>query len=193
MIANYCNRCGTMLRTPVQSRGQYYAQYTPSYPTPNPAESNSNTRPQLIKDVIKIGLGRALDSIRNKLAVLSDGSKRPGADRIGTAQWAEVATSQTNQWMTAFRFHESGNYHDAWPHYLTDAEKCRRVGDFGKASLSFLLAADCLTSIGKPPLAAKMVSLASECYNQQTLTSKCLEEAIADKVRSLSQTSTACF
>lgn len=141
----------------------------------------------------KIGLGRAPDLIRSKLAGLSDGSKRQEADRIGIAQWAKLATSQTNQWMTAFRFHESGNYHDAWPNYLADAEKCRRVGDFGRASLSFLLAADCLSSIGKQELSAKMTSLASECYNQQTLTSKCLEEAIADKERSFSQTLTTSF
>jgi len=42
-----------MLRTP-ESRGEYYAQYAPSYPPRTPAESNSDTRPQLIKDVINI-------------------------------------------------------------------------------------------------------------------------------------------
>jgi hypothetical protein len=53
MTASYCNRCGTMLRTP-ESRGEYHAQYAPSYPTRTPAESDSDTRPQLIKDVINI-------------------------------------------------------------------------------------------------------------------------------------------
>ena len=53
MTASYCNRCGTMLRTP-ESRGEYYAQYAPLYPTPTPAESDSDTRPQLIKDVINL-------------------------------------------------------------------------------------------------------------------------------------------
>ena len=42
-----------MLRTP-ESRGEYHAQYAPSYPTRTPAESDSDTRPQLIKDVINI-------------------------------------------------------------------------------------------------------------------------------------------
>ena len=53
MTASYCNRCGTMLRTP-ESRGEYYAQYGPMYPTPTPAQSDSNTRPQLIKDIINL-------------------------------------------------------------------------------------------------------------------------------------------
>ena len=53
MTATYCNRCGTMLRTPA-SRGEYYAQNAPSYPTSTPAESDSDTRPQLIKDVIDL-------------------------------------------------------------------------------------------------------------------------------------------
>ena len=53
MTATYCNGCGTMLRAP-ESRGESYAQYAPSYPTPTPAESDSATRPQLIKDVINL-------------------------------------------------------------------------------------------------------------------------------------------
>src|SRR4030042_3607815 len=53
MTASYCNRCGTMLRTP-ESRGEYYAQYAPLYPTQTRAGSDSDTRPQLIKDVINI-------------------------------------------------------------------------------------------------------------------------------------------
>ena len=52
--ASYCNRCGAMLRPP-ESRGEYYAQYAPPlYPTPTPAQSDSTTRPQLIKDIINI-------------------------------------------------------------------------------------------------------------------------------------------
>lgn len=42
-----------MLRAP-ESRGESYAQYAPMYPTPTPAESDSATRPQLIKDVINL-------------------------------------------------------------------------------------------------------------------------------------------
>ena len=42
-----------MLRTP-QSSGESYAQYAPSYPTPTPAQSDLDTRPQLIKDVINL-------------------------------------------------------------------------------------------------------------------------------------------
>ena len=53
MAASYCNRCGTMLRTP-ESRGESYTQYAPLYPTRTPAESDSDTRPQLIKDVINL-------------------------------------------------------------------------------------------------------------------------------------------
>ena len=53
VTASYCNRCGTMLRAP-ESRGESYAQYAPMYPTPTPAESDSATRPQLIKDVINL-------------------------------------------------------------------------------------------------------------------------------------------
>ena len=37
-----------------ESRGEYYTQYAPSYPTPTPTEWDSNTRPQLIKDVINL-------------------------------------------------------------------------------------------------------------------------------------------
>ena len=53
MTASYCNRCGTMLRTP-ESRGEYHAQYASRASTPTPAESDSDTRPQLIKDVINL-------------------------------------------------------------------------------------------------------------------------------------------
>jgi hypothetical protein len=37
-----------------ESRRESYSQYTPSYPTATPAESDSDTRPQLIKDVINL-------------------------------------------------------------------------------------------------------------------------------------------
>jgi hypothetical protein len=53
LTASYCNRCGTMLPTP-QSRRESYAQHAPSYQTPTPAQSDSDTRPQLIKDVINL-------------------------------------------------------------------------------------------------------------------------------------------
>ena len=53
IAAIYCNRCGAILRTP-ESRGEYNAQYAPSYSSRTPAESDSYTRPQLIKDVINL-------------------------------------------------------------------------------------------------------------------------------------------
>jgi hypothetical protein len=53
MTATYCSRCGTMLRT-LESRGGYYASYSPLYPTPTPAKLDSDTRPQLIKDIINL-------------------------------------------------------------------------------------------------------------------------------------------
>lgn len=53
IAASYCNRCGAVLRTP-ESRAEYYAQNAPSHPTPTPAESYSDTRPQLIKDIIDL-------------------------------------------------------------------------------------------------------------------------------------------
>jgi hypothetical protein len=53
MTASYCDRCGTLLRTP-KSRGKDYTQYAPSYPTQSAAVSDSGTRPQLIKDVINL-------------------------------------------------------------------------------------------------------------------------------------------
>ena len=42
-----------MLRTP-EWRGENYTQYAPLYPTQTRAGSDSDTRPQLIKDVINI-------------------------------------------------------------------------------------------------------------------------------------------
>jgi hypothetical protein len=73
MTAIYCNRCGTMLPAP-ESRRESYAQHAPSYQTPTPAQSDSDTRPQLIKDVINLlivywnqldwkTLGDALDAL----------------------------------------------------------------------------------------------------------------------------------
>ena len=73
VTASYCNRCGTVLRTP-ESRGKDYAQYAPSYPTSTAAVSDSETRPLLIKDVINLlilnwnqldwkTLGAALDAL----------------------------------------------------------------------------------------------------------------------------------
>ena len=53
MTASYCNRCGTMLRTH-ESRDEYYAQYAPLNPPPTLAQPDSNTRPQLIKDIINL-------------------------------------------------------------------------------------------------------------------------------------------
>jgi ribosomal protein L40E len=53
ITASYCDSCGTMLRPPESRRG-YYAQQAPLYPTPTSAESDSGTRPQLIKDVIDL-------------------------------------------------------------------------------------------------------------------------------------------
>src|SRR4030042_1336002 len=53
VTASYCDRCGTMLRTP-ESRGEYHAQYAPLYPTPTPAQSDWDTRAQLIKDVVNL-------------------------------------------------------------------------------------------------------------------------------------------
>ena len=133
--------------------------------------------------VKKHNLRRTLDSIREKVVgypeqPLSNGSDQTEATRSGIAQWARLATSQTNQWMMAVRLHESGNYNDAWLHYLMDANQSRRAGDYGRASLSFALAADCLALIDRTSLAAEFVNLARRCYNRQTLTSRRLEEAI---------------
>jgi len=88
---------------------------------------------------------------------------------IGTSVpgWAKFATSQNNYWMAAIRLHESGNYEDAWTNYLVDAVECRSRGYYGKAALSFALAAECLDHMGRVSLSKELLSHAKRCYDQQ--------------------------
>jgi len=98
--------------------------------------------------------------------VIGDGdaslSPRPSISR-----WEKLATSQANQWMTAIRLHDSGNYADAWQHYLFDAIDNRSAGYYAKATLSFILASECLTLIGQTALSTDMLRFARLCYAQR--------------------------
>jgi hypothetical protein len=92
-----------------------------------------------------------------------------GPSEISTSvpAWAKFATSQNNYWMAAIRLHESGNYDDAWTNYLVDAVECRSRGYYGKAALSFALAAECLDHMGRMSLSKELLSHAKRCYDQQ--------------------------
>ena len=92
------------------------------------------------------------------------------------AKLAKLATSQSNPWLTAIRLHESGNYDDAWPNYFLDAKRSKAAGLHGRAALSLALAADCLESIDKRPLAMEMLELARECYLRQAAVSSSPDE-----------------
>lgn len=125
--------------------------------------------------------------------VIGDGdaslSPRPSISR-----WEKLATSQGNQWMTAIRLHDSGNYADAWQHYLFDAIDNRSAGHYAKATLSFILAAECLTIIGQTSLSTDMLRFARLCYAQRKPSSdgfgaaKEIEIALNQEVSKLSQT-----
>ena len=82
------------------------------------------------------------------------------------ARWEKLATSQTNHWMTAIRLHDSGDYEAAWPNYVSDAKEHQIAGHYAKATLSLILAAECLTLIGQTSLSNEMLRSAKRCYTQ---------------------------
>ncbi len=82
------------------------------------------------------------------------------------ARWEKLATSQANHWMTAIRLHDSGDYAAAWPNYVSDAKEHKSAGHYAKATLSLILAAECLTLIGQTSLSNEMLRSAKQCYTQ---------------------------
>jgi len=82
------------------------------------------------------------------------------------ARWEKLATSQANNWMIAIRLHDSGNYAAAWPNYLSDAKEQKSAGHYAKATLSLILAAECLTLIGQTSLSNQILHAAKQCYTQ---------------------------
>jgi hypothetical protein len=82
------------------------------------------------------------------------------------ARWEKLATSQANHWMTAIRLHDSGNYDAAWPKYVSDAIEHKSAGHYAKATLSLILAAECLALIGQTSLSNEMLRSAKQCYTQ---------------------------
>jgi hypothetical protein len=82
------------------------------------------------------------------------------------ARWEKLATSQANHWMTAIRLHDSGDYAAAWPNYVSDAKEHKAAGNYAKATLSLILAAECLTLIGQTSLSNEMLRSAKQCYTQ---------------------------
>jgi hypothetical protein len=108
-------------------------------------------------------------------------SEDVGPSEISTSVpgWAKFATSQNNYWMAAIRLHESGNYEDAWTNYLVDAVECRSRGYYGKAALSFALAAECLDHMGRVSLSKELLSHAKRCYDQQEQTSDNLSAVLS--------------
>jgi|GEM_PF-7030346 len=90
----------------------------------------------------------------------------PTDSRPTIARWEKLATSQANHWMTAIRLHDSGDYAAAWPNYVSDAKEHKAAGHYAKATLSLILAAECLTLIGQTSLSNEMLRSAKECYTQ---------------------------
>jgi len=82
------------------------------------------------------------------------------------ARWEKLATSQANNWMTAIRLHDSGDYAAAWPNYLSDAKEQKSLGHYAKATLSLILAAECLTLLGQTSLSNEILRVAKQCYTQ---------------------------
>lgn len=90
----------------------------------------------------------------------------PTDTRPTIARWEKLATSQANHWMTAIRLHDSGDYAAAWPNYVSDAKEHQSAGHYAKATLSFILAAECLALIGQTSLSNEMLRSAKQCYTQ---------------------------
>ncbi|HKM76664.1 MAG TPA: hypothetical protein VJZ32_09610 [Candidatus Bathyarchaeia archaeon] len=88
----------------------------------------------------------------------------PTDTRPTIARWEKLATSQANHWMTAIRLHDSGDYLAAWPNYVSDAKEHESAGQYAKATLSLILAAECLTLIGQTSLSNEMLRSAKQCY-----------------------------
>jgi len=116
---------------------------------------------------------------------LSSKRRDPFSDDNGPGEstsvpgWAKFATSQNNYWMAAIRLHESGNYDDAWTNYLIDGVECRSAGYYGKAALSFALAAECLDKMGRKSLSKELLSHAKRCYCQQEQRSENLRAVLS--------------
>jgi hypothetical protein len=111
----------------------------------------------------KSRLGRALYATKEWVM----GDRDVSTDsRPSIARWEKLATSQANQWMTAIRLHDSGDYAAAWPNYVSDAKEHESSGHYAKATLSFILAAECLTLIGQTSLSNEMLRSAKKCYTQ---------------------------
>jgi hypothetical protein len=119
--------------------------------------------------------------------------KAASADDIGPSEsksvpiWAKFATSQNNYWMAAIRLHDFGNYDDAWTNYLIDAVECRSGGYYGKAALSFALAAECLDKMGRVSLSKELLSEAKRCYDLQDQRSDNLSAVLSGGPRTKEQ------
>jgi hypothetical protein len=90
----------------------------------------------------------------------------PTDSRPTISRWEKLATSQANHWMTAIRLHDSGDYAAAWPNYVSDAKEHKDAGHYAKATLSLILAAECLALIGQTSLSNEMLRSAKQCYTQ---------------------------